>query len=97
MIPIKLPPLDTARHAVSKERASTNRRKSHLRRRNPAPGHHPASTPGRKRPQVKRIAVRFASPPPQSRPKVGITHEPSRKSLKVNHKIKAHPASFPHP
>ena len=84
------PLTDIVQQTLSWERACANLGIAHLRRSNTALVHHDASTSGQNRPQVKQIAVRYASQVPQSSRKAGITPEGSCKSLKVNREIKAH-------
>jgi hypothetical protein len=90
-------PTDIARRAMSWERAPSNRPKTPNQPPQPAYGPQQASKPQRKPHPVERIAVRYAPRPPQSEPNVRTTLHRSRKSLKVNHQIKAQTAAHLRP
>ena len=87
------PPADTARRAVSWERAFAKSRKTGHSSANPARQSAHALKPASPRPPMRRTAVRFASQPPHRACKGGSTFNSARKSLVLNHKFKAQSAS----
>jgi len=86
-------PIDTARRAVSRERARPEPRKTRHSRQT-RPGGRPAP-PNPRHPAhpVRRTAVRFASRPPQTCLKRPATSTRVRKRLILNRKFKAQTAS----
>jgi hypothetical protein len=90
-------PSDIAHRAMSWERAPSNRPKTLIQPPQTAYGPKQASKPQRKPHPVERIAVRYAPQPPQSTRNVRATPHRSRKSLKVNHQIKAQTGAHPRP
>ena len=92
MTSVKPSSIDTARRVVSGERAPENSRKTHMDRSNRIPHHHHTSSHRRKRPQVRRIAVRFASQPPQMTRAARFSGSRSRNWLTLRSEIKTQSA-----
>ena len=90
-------PLTGTAIVVARERAAAN----HLLTTHRPAKLPPAALPLRSRVptrrRVERIAVRYAPRPPQTSRKSVSTSPRSRKSLVVNRKIKAQPATHPRP
>ena len=90
-------PLTGTAIVVARERAAANRLPPPDQRANLPPPALPHRTGVPTRRRVERIAVRYAPQPPQPAPKSVRTSPRSRKSLLVNRKIKAQPATQPRP
>jgi hypothetical protein len=90
-------PTDIAHRTMSWERAPSTRSKTLIQPPQPVYSSKQTSKPQRKLHPVERIAVRYAPRPPQSTHNVRTTLHLSRKSLKVNHKIKTHLGAHPRP
>ena len=95
MNPSSNPNPGTARQAVSRERAPENRAQTPEPTPNKLTAASLVNSRAPFRLQVERIAGRFAPQPPQSARKFVGRSPGSRKSLMVNRKIKAQPATHP--
>lgn len=92
MTSVKPSSIDTARRVVSRERAPENSLKTSKDRSNRIPHHHHPSAPRRKRPQVQRIAVRFAAQPSQTTRSARFSGSTSHNWLTLRSKIKTQSA-----
>ena len=90
-------PLTGTAIVVARERAAANHHPTTRRPANPPPAALPHRTGVPTRRRVERIAVRYAPQPPQTARKSVRMSPRSRKSLEVNRKIKAQPATHPRP